>query len=399
LNSKKLNILRISSTFVPPWRGLGPGPFELTNSQHEIGHNVTVITKHSEGCESFDGSLPYEVIRIKSGYDLIFSFKAMVLYFKIQINRPIDVIHNHGFSALWLILYKKIIGLETPIISSVHIVRIAQFFNVNRVDFSDLSWRKNNVFYKKFKRFKKSSFKTLLQEKIYLNYSDHLVTVSDSLTQEINFFYKKAAPVKPVYNGVNHHTFKAFNSKNHKKESNDIELIFVGAINKRKGEFDLINALSIINRSNVKLKIIGEGPKLKNLKNEIESLKLTNSVSLINNLPHQELIKHLEYADIFVLPSYSEGLPKVLLEAMITNNIIIVSDIGPHKSVINESTGVFFKTGDVYSLTNVLNDVVSNIKNSRVLATNAKQHVLDNYTWTSVAYRINSVYDSLINYK
>ena len=37
---QKLNILRISSTFVPPWRGLGPGPFELTNAQHEIGHSV-----------------------------------------------------------------------------------------------------------------------------------------------------------------------------------------------------------------------------------------------------------------------------------------------------------------------------------------------------------------------
>jgi len=396
LNLLKLNILRISSTFVPPWRGLGPGPFELTKAQHEIGHNITVITKHSEGCESFDASLPYEVIRVKSSYDLIFSFKAMVLYFKIRNNKPIDVIHNHGFSALWLILFKKILGLKTPIVSSVHIVRIAQFFNVNRVDFSDLSWRKNKVFFKKFKRFKKSNLKTLLQEKIYLNYSDHLATVSDSLTQEINFFYKKAAPVKPVYNGVNHHTFKAFNSTNSKKSANDIELIFVGAINKRKGEFDLINSLSQINCSNVKLKIIGEGPERENLKNEIASLKLTESVSLTKNLPHQELIKHLEHADVFVLPSYSEGLPKVLLEAMITNNIIIVSDIEPHKSVINESTGVFFKTGDVASLANVLNDVIFNIKNKRVLATNAKEYVLDNYTWISVANRIYKIYSKLV---
>lgn len=396
MNLLKLNILRISSTFVPPWRGLGPGPFELTKAQHEIGHNITVITKHSEGCESFDASLPYEVIRVKSSYDLIFSFKAMVLYFKIRNNKPIDVIHNHGFSALWLILFKKILGLKTPIVSSVHIVRIAQFFNVNRVDFSDLSWRKNKVFFKKFKRFKKSNLKTLLQEKIYLNYSDHLATVSDSLTQEINFFYKKAAPVKPVYNGVNHHTFKAFNSTNSKKSANDIELIFVGAINKRKGEFDLINSLSQINCSNVKLKIIGEGPERENLKNEIASLKLTESVSLTKNLPHQELIKHLEHADVFVLPSYSEGLPKVLLEAMITNNIIIVSDIEPHKSVINESTGVFFKTGDVASLANVLNDVIFNIKNKRVLATNAKEYVLDNYTWISVANRIYKIYSKLV---
>ena len=394
-----MNILRISSTFVPPWRGLGPGPFALTNAQDEIGHNVIVITKHSEGCEDFDATLPYKVIRVKSRYDLVFSFKAMLLYFKIRNNRPIDIIHNHGFSALWLILFKITLGLKTPIVSSVHIVRIAQFFNVNRIDFLDLLWTKNKVFFKQLKMFKKRSFKTLIQEKIYLNYSDHLVTVSDSLTEEINFFYKKAALVSPVYNGVNHHTFKAFNSKDLNTSVSNIELIFVGAINKRKGEFDLVNALSKINYSNVKLKIIGEGPELKNLKNEIESLKLQDSVSLIKNLPHKELIKHLELADIFVLPSYSEGLPKVLLEAMITNNIIMVSDIRPHKSVINENTGLFFETGNIESLSKKLQLVISNIENNRILASNAKQHVLDNYTWTSVANRINSVYDSIINNK
>ena len=396
---QKLNILRISSTFVPPWRGLGPGPFELTNAQHEIGHSVTVITKYSKGHETVDNSLPYEVIRVKSNYDLIFSFKAMVLYFKIRNKKPIDIIHNHGFSALWLILLKKILVLKTPIVSSVHIVRIAQFFNINKIDFSNLSWRKNNVFYKQFKSFKNKSFKTLLQEKLYLNYSDHLATVSDSLTEEINFFYKKAAPVSPVYNGVNHHTFKASSFISHKKKSNEIELIFVGALNKRKGEFDLINAISRINYNNVKLKIIGEGSERENLKNKIKSLKLINSVSLIKNLQHQELIKHLEHADIFVFPSYSEGLPKVLLEAMVTNNIIIVSDIKPHKSIINKNTGVFFKTGDVDSLTNAINHVISNIENKRILASNAKQYVLDNYTWTSVANRINSIYDFVMKNK
>lgn len=395
MNFKKLNILRISSTFVPPWSGLGPGPFELTNAQHEIGHSITVITKHSQGCEAFDATLPFKVIRIKSRYDLIYSFKAMLLYFKMRKKQPIDIIHNHGFSALWLILFKKILGLKTPIVSSVHIVRIAQFFNVNRVDFSNMCWTKNKEFLKKFKSFKNRSFKTLLQEKIYLNYSDYLLTVSDSLTEEINFFYKKAAMVNSVYNGVNHNTFKASNSTIHKKASNDIELIFVGALNKRKGEFDLVHAISQINFNNIKLKIIGEGPARENLKSEIASLKLTDSVSLIKNLPHQELIRHLEHADIFVLPSYSEGLPKVLLEAMITNNIIIVSDIGPHKSVINERRGVFFKTGDRASLTNALNDVISNIHIKRELATNAKQHVLNNYTWSCVANRINSVYNSL----
>ena len=41
-----MNIIRISTVFVPPWRGLGPGPFELSNAQVETGVKLTVITKH-----------------------------------------------------------------------------------------------------------------------------------------------------------------------------------------------------------------------------------------------------------------------------------------------------------------------------------------------------------------
>ena len=376
---------------------MGPGPFELTNAQHNLGHAITVITKYCEGCEVFDNTLPYKVIRIKSRFDLIFSFKAMIMYFTIRNNKQIDIIHNHGFSAICLILFKKIFGLKTPIVSSVHIVRIAQFFNVNRVNFSDLSWKKDKQICKKYNRFKKRNFKTLIQEKIYINYSDHLLTVSDSLMTEINFFYNHHSPVDPVYNGVNHNTFKSNNGlKINKKTRDIIELIFVGALNKRKGEFDLVKALSKLNNDKVKLKIIGDGNERENLLKLIDSTGLSTSITLIKNLPHNELINYLELADVFVLPSYSEGLPKVLLEAMITNNIIIVSDIAPHKSVINKDTGLFFKTGDINSLTNIIEHVILNIKNCKVLATNAKEHVLNNFTWASVGKRINYIYFSVI---
>lgn len=139
---------------MPPWRGLGPGPFELSNAQYELGHNITVITKYYKDCEAFDMKIPYQIIRIKSRFDLIFSFKAMILYFYLRNKKQFDIIHNHGFSALWLILIKKIFDLKTPLVSSVHIVRMAQFFNVKKVDFLDLSWKKIMSFVKNLKNLK-----------------------------------------------------------------------------------------------------------------------------------------------------------------------------------------------------------------------------------------------------
>lgn len=390
-----MKILRISSTFVPPWRGLGPGPFELTNAQVKLGHEVIVITKYSEGCLDFDRDLPYKVIRIRCRFDLQFSLKASILAWRLKQRFHYQVIHNHGFSALFTLFFQKIRLIRAPIISSVHIVRIAQFFNVNNVDYTNDQWKNDSEIKMKFIDYKKKYSRTLFFEKIYFRYSKLLLTVSDSLTQEIVYFYKRHAPIFPVYNGVNEEIFKSSNPSRTNKDKGFINFIFVGVLNERKGENDLIRACSKIKDKNFKIEIVGDGPNRESLMTRIKKLQLEDRIKLIKNLPHSELVDHLIKSDVFVLPSYSEGLPKVLLEAMMANNIILISDIKPHQGVINENTGILFKTGDSNDLSIKMKSIIENHQLYLPLASAAMDHVKKNYTWLKVAERVKFAYAQL----
>ena len=206
-----MNIIRISTVFVPPWKGLGPGPYELSNAQEELGIKLIVITKHVMNCESFDKKLPYDVIRIKAPFDLFFSFCAFLHTLKIISNKKIDIIHSHGYSAIFHIIFKKIFFNKIPIVSSVHILRkhqmqifkkIRGYKKLKKELLKSSGLRINNDYSKK----------SLFFEKIYIKYSDFLVTVSDEIKKNIKKYYHRDYNVDVIYNGVNPKVFNMVNS-------------------------------------------------------------------------------------------------------------------------------------------------------------------------------------------
>jgi glycosyltransferase involved in cell wall biosynthesis len=94
-------------------------------------------------------------------------------------------------------------------------------------------------------------------------------------------------------------------------------ILFVGRLVKEKGIFDLIEALKIVKKKNIfNLLIVGDGPDKQKLKMEIDESGLNIQVVLAGYLSGNELKEAYRSASIFVLPSWREGFPLVLVEAM-----------------------------------------------------------------------------------
>lgn len=110
-----------------------------------------------------------------------------------------------------------------------------------------------------------------------------------------------------------------------KKEEKRI--CFVGRLEKQKNLFNLIKAISSLS---VKLIIFGEGSLKKSL--EDYSKKQKANVKFMDNIPNQKLPEELNKSNLFILPYFYEGCPKVLLEAMscglpyIGTNVIGIKD-------------------------------------------------------------------------
>lgn len=93
------------------------------------------------------------------------------------------------------------------------------------------------------------------------------------------------------------------------------KLLFVGRLEKQKNLINLIKAISLLtDKYNIKLLFIGQGSMEIDLKNLAKKLKI--NLNIINNIPHNQIVRYYQQADIFVLPSLMEGHPKALLEAM-----------------------------------------------------------------------------------
>jgi glycosyltransferase involved in cell wall biosynthesis len=143
--------------------------------------------------------------------------------------------------------------------------------------------------------------------------------------------------------------------------------------------------------------IIGEGLAKQVVMDMIHKFKLDNNVKLITNIENDKLNKYYLASDIFVLPSYSEGLPKALLEAMACGAPVVVSDISAHKGLIEHGvSGYTFKVGDIDSLTSIILDVLSKPEERKSVASNARKLIEEKFTWQSVTQRLDNIYSNLV---
>lgn len=98
---------------------------------------------------------------------------------------------------------------------------------------------------------------------------------------------------------------------------NTPNLLFVGRLIVEKGIFDLLEALSGMNgETRFHLLVIGSGPAEEEFKAKVQSLGLKDKVTIAGHVDETALRCAYQSANVFVLPSWSEGLPTVLLEAM-----------------------------------------------------------------------------------
>lgn len=118
-----------------------------------------------------------------------------------------------------------------------------------------------------------------------------------------------------------------------------------GRFSKEKGHAVLLKAASKLKGKDFKLILVGDGPEKKELFALANALGLENAFIVI---PHTRTIRdYFEAIDLFVLPSYSEGLPNVVLEAMSLKKPVIASAVGAIPEVMQDGvTGWIVPPGD-----------------------------------------------------
>lgn len=222
--------------------------------------------------------------------------------------------------------------------------------------------------------------------------ADVLIGVSDGAVNFIKHLGGRGEPYK-ISKGLNLGDYKLKDKSTRQKigvESKDKLVIYVGRLIYGKGVQDLITAFKKIQKdsANVKLMIVGDGE----YREKLEQLK-GDDVIFLGEVDHDSVIKILNSSDIFVNPSYSEGLPTTVLEAGAVGLPVIATDVGGTSEVIiNNETGILIQKQDINTLVQSLITLLEDTKSSKKLATNLKKRVWENYNHNRMINEFCKVY-------
>jgi len=176
--------------------------------------------------------------------------------------------------------------------------------------------------------------------KYILKKSDLVFPISEGVRKFLNRNYKNIKFGPTLYNSYD---FKGKEYKNSEKPTNP-KLLFVGRLVKSKGVYELVEAAKILKEENFpfKLTLIGDESEKESLARYIEDNDLDQDIILKGKLPYEETQLEFPKYDIFINPSYTEGLPTTVLEALFNNLLIVATNVGgtneiiPDKLLINK---------------------------------------------------------------
>ncbi|MCJ7448027.1 MAG: glycosyltransferase [Bacteroidales bacterium] len=149
------------------------------------------------------------------------------------------------------------------------------------------------------------------------------------------------------------------------------QIVTLGRLSREKGHFVLIRAFSKLPQKEWTLHIVGDGPERTNLEKEVKSLGISERVIFYGH--RKDFSKIMGESEIFVLPSFYEGFPNALIEAMSVPLACISSDCvaGP-KDIIKEGVnGLLVEPDNVEALTSALNRLIDNPNLRKTLALEA----------------------------
>jgi len=154
-------------------------------------------------------------------------------------------------------------------------------------------------------------------------------------------------------------------------------ILTVCRLDKNKGVDILIKSLRVLNSDDVNLLIAGEGLELKALRELSSALGIQKNVTFLGFRAREELLELYNLADMFALASYSEGLPRVLIEAMACGCIPIVTKVGGMPAVVSDGfNGFVINPGDLEKFAERVDEVFSfSEKKRKLMQTRARQAV------------------------
>lgn len=351
--------------------------FSILEMLKEKGHDVALLSTNSETISSAKKrNIPIvRDIEIQRNINIYKDIKALVLLTKYLKHKKYDIVHTHtskgGFIGR---IAAKLAGINRII----HTVHGFSF----QADSPDLK----KIIYGSLERIAGWCTDTV----ITVNNEDRKTAIEKNILPK--------GKVITIYNGVKEN--KPISKERIKEcreefdlKEDDIVTGIPGRLCREKGHLVAIKAIKklITEYPNVKLLIIGKGPDEELFKERVKKLNLTSNVIFTGF--RRDMENWFEIMDIFLLPSFREGMSITLLEAMAAEKPIICTDIRGNREVITDNVnGLIVKPGNSDEIKEKIKILIEDENLKDKLAKQAYEDYKNKFTQSIMLDKTSKVY-------
>lgn len=386
-----MKILQIIPQYIPAYRFGGPlrVAHSIGNALVEKGHSVTVITTNM-ATEDADLDVPID--------KPVFIDGIKVFYNKVKYLR------SWGFCPEMKNRINKEIKNADFVFSHFHYQyasilagRLARKANIPLIIFSHGSLNKYGI--NKRKHLLKHLYIKIFESNNFLNAEFIAFNCEEELG--LSLYNKKG---KVIYNGISINQFGGLPEKgSYRKKNAELKdkliYLFLGRLNyTQKGINILLPAFKKLTIKNKLTHLILVGPDElhgeSKIKSEINKLGLNKYITMTGELNDKEKLGVLVDADVFVLPSPSEGTSIALLEALYMNiPIITTKGVGLNKVIENRNAG-YIVNSDKEELASALVKISSNDVRYKMIG-NGRDIILENHIMDKIVHQLIKELDKI----
>jgi glycosyltransferase involved in cell wall biosynthesis len=358
-----MKIAIIVNFFPPKWlAGTEIATFHVAEHLAKRGHEVHIITSLDEDLIGESSEKGFRIHRL-----------------------PVSRIRTLGMIFFWADICRTIKKIDPDIVHAQSLIfAIPAFISKKMLKIPYVVWGQGSDVYLR------NWFMKLASETIIKN-ADSAIALTKDMKNVFQEICDRDIAVVPNGIDIENYQNQAFAQE---RDTSEKRILFVGRLNPVKGVHYLLRAMKRVCEvlPDAKLIIVGDGEEREHLESLADSLGIRDRVDFVGKVPHERIPEYLCEADIFVLPSVSEGFGIVILEAMSCGLPIVATRVGGVPDIIEEGVnGCLVESGDfqemakkiLFLLDNrLLTDQIS--KNNRI-----KVQV---YAWKNVVDRLERIY-------
>ena len=360
--------------------------YHLAVNMAKRGHEVNIFTTSIDRRDSIEKYENVTIYRYAKSFSIGHSNISFGL-FKKPLTHQVEIVHAHGSGAT-----AGFAAMQYP--KRKNIPFVLTHHSDLPVDNHDRFIRRMGMFF----------YKKYLMEKL-LSYVDIIISPSEYFTNESRFLEKYRDKVVVIPNGINTEEFNVPYSKEECREElglpiDENMILFVGSLTTFKGPDVLLKAMPQIIKEvpDAKLVFVGSGKMRRELDRLCKKLGVEKYVKFAGFVgDHFKKLLYYKSADVFVLSSFAEVFPIVLLEASASGLPMVVSDLDTFKCIIEDgSNGIVTKRGDEKNLADAIIYLLENEDVREKMGKNARKKVED-YSWERIAEETEKVYIDVMN--